>query len=155
MRPSQANPKTQIFCTKTYIKKPNIRKSASQEAKVHLKACIYISRDQSYENTQRVTGLSIRKHKYQYSVRKGILTRSSVPKCTNILKYMRKSISQEAICAKACSASQACSKTQTHYTKTYNHDALSTKTYKHFVVYPSNCHVVIILCDVGGGAPLA
>ena len=25
----------------------------------------------------------------------------------------------------------------------------------HFVVYPSKCHVIIILCDVGGGAPLA
>ena len=24
-----------------------------------------------------------------------------------------------------------------------------------FVVCPSNCHVVIILCDVGGGVPLA
>ena len=24
-----------------------------------------------------------------------------------------------------------------------------------FVVDPSNCHVVIILCDVGGGVPLA
>ena len=28
----------------------------------------------------------------------------------------------------------------------------SKLTYKHiFVVYPSNCYVVIILCDVGGG----
>ena len=62
-----------------------------------------------------------RGHLYENIISNSKITR------TRICEYTR--------CTKTCHASQACSKTQILYKKTYNHDAFCTKTYKHFKIY--------------------
>ena len=61
-----------------------------------------------------------RGHLYENIISNSKITR------TRICEYTR--------CTKTCHASQACSKTQILYKKTYNHDAFCTKTHKYLQI---------------------
>ena len=116
MRPSQANPKTQIFCTKTYnhdafctktykylkifTKKyqsgdPLYENSISTYSLVE--SIVYISRHQLHENMQRITDLFQNTNIPYEKVQARCLLYENVHS-----KSIRKSTSQDAICTKTC-----------------------------------------------------
>ena len=84
----------------------SLRKSLCQEAicaktsfeLANLFDGVYVNIPAVRKNATRHTPVRIHK----YSIRKCIITMPSVWKRTNILKSIRKSISQEAICTKTC-----------------------------------------------------